>query len=384
MSLGRQPLANALVMPGGAAEETFYDLRPAACPACGLFQIVELPAPERAFNADYPFFSGGSRVMTDHFRALATEIRRMVPDLDLIVEIGSNDGTLLRNFAGAGIRHLGIEPAVARAPGVETLEAFFTTETARRIRASKGPADVIVATNVIAHIPDIGDLGRAVGTLLKDDGLFVFEAVYLGDMIATTAFDQLYNEHVFTFSATAVRNVFARHGLDLIDVSPQATQGGSMRYTLAPTGTRPIFESVAATIAGEDSQGLNRPETYRKFGQRCQATREQLVGLIADLRAQGKRIAGYGATGKSATLLNYCRLSPAEIEYIADSTPVKVGKMTPGTRIPIRSPARFAADPPDVALLLAWNHRAEIEAKERAFRDGGGKWIIHVPHVAIV
>jgi methylation protein EvaC len=390
MSFGRQPPAASLRSPDDTAPEYLFDLQPAFCPTCHLFQIVEQPAPEVMFHAAYPYFTGTSRVMADHFRGLADSLRsRWLAEVadPFVVEIGSNDGTLLSNFAAAGIRHLGIEPSAsvaeaARARGCTVQETFFGTETARQVRAKHGAADVIVGANVIAHIPAINEIGAGVAALLKDTGVFVFEVVYLGDVIRNIAFDQIYDEHVFTYSAGAVQTVFGRHGLELIDVTHLPTiHGGSMRYTLAPRGSRPVGAAVDACIADETAQGLSQPATYAAFRANCEGIRADLRALLGQLKGKGARIAGYGATGKSATLLNYCGITSQDLEFIQDSTPIKQGKLTPGTHIPIRSPAYFAENMPDYALLLAWNHRTEIEAKEQVFRARGGKWILYVPRV---
>ena len=389
MSFGQQPISQALREPDTTTPEYLFELAPALCAACGLVQIVDHPAPAQMFNADYPFFSSSSRFMTLHFATFAADLiaaRPALADDGLVVEIGSNDGTLLGNFARAGVRHLGVEPsagiaAVARANGVATRIDFFDAASAANIRAEHGPADLIVATNAIAHIGALDEVAAGVAALLATDGLFVFEAVYLGDVVRNTAFDQIYDEHIFTFSALAVANAYARHGLELIDTAPQPVHGGSMRYTLAPTGHRAADPRVAATIAADQHDGLADPATYTAFAARCAAVRDALAGLVGGLVADGHTVVGYGATAKSATLLNYCQFSPTTLAYIQDSTPEKHGKLTPGTHIPIRPPAEFRADAPDYALLLAWNHRAEIEAKEAAWRAGGGKWVLYVPEV---
>jgi len=392
MSFGPQPPAATLRAVDDTSPEYFYELQPAFCSTCQLFQTVEQPAPEVMFHPQYFYLTGTSRVMTEHFRSLAETLRQswLGDSRDpFVVEIGSNDGTLLSNFARAGIRHLGIEPsasvaAAARAQGCDVQESFFGLDTARGVRAAHGPADVIVGANVIAHIPAINEIGAGVAALLKDTGVFVFEVVYLGDVIRNTAFDQIYDEHVFTYSAAAVRTVFGRHGLELIDVTPlPAIHGGSMRFTLAPKGARPVAPAVDACIAAELAQGLSDIATYAGFRASCERIRTDLRALLAALKAKGARIAGYGATGKSATLLNYCGIDGKYLDFVQDSTPAKQGMLTPGTRLPIRSPAYFDEHRPDYALLLAWNHRAEIEAKEQAFRAAGGRWIVYVPRVEV-
>ena len=212
----------------------------------------------------------------------------------------------------------------------------------------------------------------------------MFEDPYLGDMIAKTSYDQIYDEHVFIFSATAVAAAFGRHGFELIDVMPQVTHGGSMRYVLAPMGSHPISANVGSQLAGERAQGLDRPATYEQFRLNCEASRKALMETLEALRRQGKRVVGYGATSKSTTVTNYCGIGPRHIEFISDTTPIKQGKLSPGAHIPVRPYAAFAEDLPEYALLFAWNHAAEIREKEQAFKARGGKWITYVPRVEVI
>jgi methylation protein EvaC len=391
MSLGRQPAAQVLVDPEKRRDQFTYELKPAVCYSCCLLQLVEVPAPEFLFCESYPYFTGTSQAMSEHFRQWAERLISKFSDRQdpFVVEIGSNDGTLLQNMARAGVRHLGVEPAasvakVAQEKGVTVLETFFNARTATQIRAQQGPADAIVAANVIAHIPAINEVAGGVSILLKDDGIFTFEAIYLGDLVRNTMLDQLYDEHVFTFSVQSVYQVFGRFGLELIDVEHQETHGGSMRYTLAHKGRHPVQKSVEKAIEQEHEMGLYDPRTYEEFAGRARRIRDRFVNLLRDLRAQGKRIAGYGATAKSTTILNYCGIDSQLVDYITDNTPAKQGKLTSGSHIIVRSPAYFAEDRPDYTVLLAWNHQCEIEKKESAYREAGGKWIVYVPEVAVI
>jgi len=391
MSFGRMPIANGFLTAAELPDEYFYELAPAVCSRCGMFQLIEQPAPERMFHTQYAFYSATSRHMQGHFERFAHAVMagplagRSDP---FVVEIGSNDGSMLRHFAAAGIRHLGIEPSAnvadaARAVGIETLTAFFDEELAGQVADTHGPADVVLATNALCHIGDLAGVARGVARLLKPDGVFIFEDPYLGAMIEKAAYDQIYDEHVFMFSATSVRYAFALHGFDLIDVEPQPTHGGSMRYTLA-RGGEGASPRVAEWLAREQAQGLDRAETYHRFRQSCERSRGELMRLLDDLRRQGKRVAGYGATSKSATVTNYCGITPAHVDYIADTTPIKQGRLSPGAHIPVRPYDEFARDHPDYALLFAWNHEAEIREKEAAFLDRGGRFIRYVPDVRIV
>jgi methylation protein EvaC len=211
----------------------------------------------------------------------------------------------------------------------------------------------------------------------------VFEEPYLGDMIAKTSYDQIYDEHVFIFSALSVSYVFGRHGLELIDVVPQSTHGGSMRYVLGPKGAHEVSPEVARTLAKEREQGLHTAETFVQFRDDCERSRDALLELLTKLKNEKKRVVGYGATSKSTTVLNFCGIGPDLIEFISDTTPIKQGQYTPGTHIPVKSHEAFEEDHPDYALLFAWNHAGEIMEKEQGFNSEGGKWIYFVPEVTV-
>lgn len=392
MFFGRMPIANGFLKASQIPSEYFFELAPAFCSHCGCFQLVEQPAPEKMFHENYAFFSSTSRYMQAHFKEFADLVMnqfftsRKDP---FVVELGSNDGIMLRNFKNAGYRHLGIEPSenvadIARSQGIQTLSEFFTLDLANRLVKEHGHADAVLAANVMCHIPDINAVAVGMARLLKPDGVLMFEDPYLGDMIAKTSYDQIYDEHVFIFSATSVAWTFGQHGLELIDVLPQVTHGGSMRYVLALKGSHTISPNVNLLLEKEKTQGLHQAETYDRFKNNCEASRKALKDLLESLRREGKRVVGYGATSKSTTVTNYCGIGPEHIEFISDTTPIKQSKLTPGTHIPVKAYEAFAQNPPDYALLFAWNHAAEIFEKEKAFKAGGGKWITFVPRVEII
>jgi methylation protein EvaC len=392
MSFGRMPIANGFLVASEIPNEYFFELAPAFCGACGMVQIVEQPQPEKMFHGQYAFFSSTSRHMQTHFEGFANAVMGEVlsgrPD-PFVVELGSNDGIMLRHFQRRGIRHLGIEPSVnvadvARGHGIRTISAFFNRKLADDIVAEHGHADAILAANVMCHIPDLPGVAAGAQRLLKPDGVLIFEDPYLGDIITKTSYDQIYDEHVFIFSVGSVARAFAMHGLELVDVIAQPTHGGSMRYMLAPKGSRPVSLSVAEQLAKERTQGLDRAETYSRFKQNCETSRERLMQTLKELRRQGKRIAGYGATSKSTTVTNYCGITPEHIAFISDTTPIKQGKLSPGAHIPVKPYSDFTRTYPDYALLFAWNHANEIREKEIAFIAAGGRWIVYVPEVKIV
>ena len=390
MSFGeKMPIANGFLTPDQFADEYFFNLAPAVCGTCGMVQLIDQPNPERMFHENYAFFSSTSRYMQVHFKNFADSVYKTYfsdsTDDPFVVELGSNDGIMLGNFAARKIRHLGIEPSsnvadVARGKGINTISEFFGEPLARRILEEQGPADAILAANVMCHIPNLNEVAAGVRILLKPDGVLVFEDPYLGDMVEKTSYDQIYDEHVFIFSASSVSQAFGRHGLELINAEPQITHGGSMRYTIAAKGSRPVAPAVAETLKRESALGLGSAETFEKFRANCEGSRERLMNTLEDTRAKGMTVVGYGATSKSTTVITYCGITDAHLAYIADTTPVKQGKFSPGAHIPIKPYEDFVASYPDQAVLFAWNHMKEIMEKEDGFKNAGGRWIHFVPY----
>jgi methylation protein EvaC len=357
-----------------------------------MVQLTELVERERMFHDSYAFFSSTSQRMQAHFKSFAEGVRqRFLSDVSdpFVVEIGSNDGIMLQNFAGWGVRHLGVEPsanvaAVAQQKGIRTVSRFFDEELATQILTENGPVSAFLGANVMCHIPYIHAVMGGIKRLLAPRGVLVFEDPYLGDIIEKTSYDQIYDEHAFYFSVGSIENLVARHELELVDVEAQPVHGGSMRYTIAHRGARPVSEAVVRQRQREQELGLERLETYERFRQNVERSREELVGLLNELKRAGKRVAAYGATSKSTTVTNYCAIGPELVSYISDTTPIKQGKFSPGAHIPVVPHAAFAADPPDYTLLFAWNHAQEILEKERAYRESGGRFILYVPNVHVV
>ncbi|MCZ6525881.1 MAG: class I SAM-dependent methyltransferase [Gammaproteobacteria bacterium] len=392
MSFGKMPIANGFLAEDEFPEEYFFEMEVAFCETCGTFQLVEQPDARRMFHENYAFFSSLSKNMQVHFKQFAEFIMsRFLEDRDdpFVVELGSNDGIMLRHFKQGNYRHLGVEPSenvadVARSKGIQTISEFFSLELAKKIVAEHGHADALICANVMCHIPTINDIAAGISELLTSDGVLVFEEPYLGDMLTRTSYDQIYDEHVFVFSAHSVSYAFGRHGLELIDLIPQTTHGGSMRYVLAPVGSHTVSPIVAEIIEKERDQGLHLAQTFERFKENCESSRTALVELLTRLKDANKRVVGYGATSKSTTVLNYCGIGPDLIDYISDTTPIKQGKFTPGTHIPVKPHDAFEQDHPEYALLFAWNHATEIFEKEEAFSSEGGKWIYFVPKVKVV
>lgn len=390
LSFGRMPLANGFLSPEDFATEFFFELNVGFCERCALVQLTNVVDREKMFHDRYPFYSSTSVRMAAHFQEWAKRVQAeyLRSDDPFVVEMGSNDGILLQPFASAGIRHLGIEPSAnvaeaARAKGVRTLTRFFDAETARAVVDEHGQADVFLAANCMCHIPYLRSIAEGIRILLKPRGVLIFEDPYLGDILETVAYDQIYDEHAFYFSVEAVARIFARHGLEVVDVESQAVHGGSMRYVLARPGVFPPAPAVAGLRALEEKRGLGRLETFGRFKKDVERSRDELGALLRDLKRQGRRVVGYAATSKSTTVANYCEITPDLVEYISDTTPLKQGKYSPGVHIPVKPHAEFQARYPDYALLFAWNHAAEVLAKEREFQAAGGRWIVYVPRVAV-
>lgn len=390
LNLGRQPLGNGFITKE-KKEEFFYDLRCGFSPISQLFQIIDQPPPEVMFHDAYAFHSGTSTRMSHHFKMLSDAIadKEDLSDTSFVVEIGCNDGIFLKHVSERGIPHLGVEPArdvadLAERSGVNVLRSFFNFDTAQRIIQDHGRASVVVAANVMCHIPDIRGLAEAVAALLKPEGVLIFEDPYLGDVLRLGSYDQIYDEHVFLFSALSVSKIFAEVGLELVDVEPQPTHGGSMRYTLAASGRRPKTTAVDTVIAEELRQGLDRTETFYTFAQRVATSAKALSYTLEDLRSKNKKIGAYGATSKSTTIYNYAKIDRSLISCIFDNSASKIGKLTPGMHIPIVDESKFALDPPDVTFLAAWNHEREILDRYPSYAESGGLWLTHLPSVRFV
>lgn len=389
LDLGPQPISNTYPESVSDRALPYFRLAVGVCTTCAMVQQTEQVPAQSMYGAEYPFRTSTSTRMSEHFRDTAqgfvSELSR-IPD-PFFVEIGCNDGTLLGQVAGTGIRQLGVDPAgdaaeAAERSGARVVVDYFGETSAKSVRARHGTADVVYSANTISHIGALDEVFRGLDLLLSQDGVFVIEDRYLADIVEGTYFDQIYDEHIYLFSVRSVDNLASLFGLELVDVERLGTHGGSMRYTISRRGARPVSSSVAEALAEEERAGLGVPETYVRFGQRVENIRAELVGLLQDLRTKGASVVGYAATSKSATVLNYCGIGPDLLPFVCDSTPEKQGRLTPGSWIPIRPPEAFVPYP-DYALLFAWNHAEEIMSKERAFSEGGGRWITYVPEVRV-
>ncbi|MGP4029184.1 methyltransferase domain-containing protein [Actinomadura sp. 3N407] len=390
LDLGRQPLSDRFPAPDDEGEEFFYRLGVGRCRTCTMVQLTEEVPRHLMFHEDYPYHSSGSSVMREHFakaaqRFLATELTGPDP---FVVEVGCNDGIMLGTIQAAGVRHLGFEPStgvaeVARSKGMRIRTDFFEAATAMEVRAAEGPADVIYAANTMCHIPYLESVLKGADALLTPDGVFVFEDPYLGDIVAKNSFDQIYDEHFYLFSAGSVRAMAERFGFELVDVERLPVHGGEVRYTLARGGARTPTAAVGRLLADERDRKVTDLASLRAFTADVHKIRDDLVALLERLRAEGRRVVGYGATAKSATVTNFCGIGPDLVSFVCDTTPSKQNRLTPGRHIPVRPAAAFSDPYPDYALLFAWNHAEEIIAKEQEFQQSGGRWIRYVPEVHV-
>lgn len=391
LSLGKTPLANALLTREQLGEmERTFDLDLVFCPSCSLVQITETVSPETLF-LEYFYLSSFSETMLRHSEENVRELiqSRNLNHESFVVEIASNDGYLLQYYKRAGIPVLGIEPArniaqTAVERGISTICEFFDAELAKKLIAEGKRADVVHANNVLAHVPDLNGFVNGVQLLLKNSGVAVIEVPYVKDMIDRHEFDTIYHEHLCYFSLTALEHLFRRHGLLIEDVKRLDIHGGTLRIQArkqnADSKPRPAVDKMLA----EEAAWVGNEEFYRGFGKDVERLRVELVSMLSGLKAEGKRIAVYGASAKGSTLMNYFGLGRPLLDFVVDRSTIKQGHYTPGTHLPIYSPAMLLKEKPDYVLLLTWNFADEILQQQDEYRKQGGRFIIPIPEVRVV
>jgi len=390
LDLGLMPRSDGLLDETGLAHrESLVPLRLGYCPGCALVQLLETRPPEEMFGDDYLYFSSFSEDLLKHSRDNALELVEMrgLGSDSLVAEIASNDGYMLQNFKGEGIPVLGIDPAkqpatAAIEKGIDTVIDFFGTRVATKLRDEGRRADVIIANNVVAHVADQNDLVAGMATLLADDGIVVVEFPYVRDLIDFIEFDTIYHEHLCYFSVGSAKTLFERHGLHLNDVRRLPIHGGSLRLYFGKTAAP--SEAVTTILAEEKELGLDTYDYYADFGARVRDFRRKARELIGGLKAEGKRIAAYGAAAKGTIMLNFLDLNARAIEYAVDKNVHKQGKYMPGVRVRIDDPAKLMADKPDYVMILPWNFRDEIIRQQQAFLAAGGRFVVPIPDLEIV
>ena len=388
VDFGSMPIANAFSTKKELENEYFFAMRVGYCDKCNMVQLLEQPDRERMFHDTYAFFSSTSNYMINHFEKFANSVNSLqsLGEKSFVVEIGSNDGIMLQNFLSKNIPCLGVEPSknvahVSMEKGIDVITEFFDRPLAEDILKNYQKADAILSANVMCHIPYIHSIYEGVKTLLKEDGVFIFEDPYLGEIIEKTSFDQIYDEHVFLFSALSVSHIAKMHDLELVNVEPQVTHGGSMRYTIAHKGTKKVSKNVLSLMRKEKEMGLDKEEAYKNFAYDVNQIKNDLIELLVKLKKDGKKVVAYGATSKSTTVTNYFGISPDLVECIFDTTPIKQNKYSPGAHIPVLPYDQFRDSNPDYVLLFAWNHAEEIMKKELDYMGNEKRWITYIPKV---
>jgi hypothetical protein len=392
LQLGPTALANSFPRhPDEFEDEQAYPLDLAFCPDCSLVQIVDEIDPEELFR-DYIYVTGTSKTIAEHNRGYAKAVHThlgLAPD-DLVVEIASNDGSLLTCFRDLGVRVLGVEPArniaeVARKAGIDTVSEFFSSNLATELRSTKGPARAVVGNNVLAHVPNPADVLRGAATLLAEDGAVFVEVPYLAEFVERLEYDTVYHEHLCYFSVTALLHLCEQADLSVLGVDRFPVHGGTIRVRAGLRTTHPSHsEAVLAMAAEEEAQGLTTEARYLEFARDVEHNRRALVTLLETLRDQGLRVAGYGAPAKGNTLLNYCGIGTDLLPFTVDQNPWKVGRYTPGMHIPVKQVEALHEFEPDYVLILAWNFADEIMGQLEAFRARGGRFILPIPEPRVV
>ena len=390
LNLGVLPLANNLLDADqvGQAEET-YPLEVVMCPECALVQLTVSVPPEKMFS-EYAYLSSYAPGVVANAKELVERVvreRNLGPD-NMVMEIASNDGYLLRGYVDAGIPVLGIDPArniaeVAEERGVPTLVDFFGERVGKELRAAGKWADVIHANNVMAHVPDINGVMRGIQQVLSDSGVAIIETPYVRDLVEELEFDTIYHEHLFYYSLTALDRLFRRNGLAVVDVEKIPIHGGSLRVTAALEGRAEPSEAVRKMLADEQRDGLDGPDYYRDFAARVESLCDSLRKMLTTLKAEGKTLACYGAAAKGDTMLNTLRLGRETFDFVADRSTVKQGRLMPGAQLSIVDVDELVRTMPDYVLILAWNFAAEIMEQQAEYTQKGGRWIVPVPEPAV-
>jgi SAM-dependent methyltransferase len=392
LSLGNMPLANSLLTKDQLSKpEPIYPLELAFCRNCTLVQILESVSPDTLFR-EYVYFSSFSDTMLRHAETLVKMLiaRQQLTDESFVVEIASNDGYLLQYYKAAGITVLGVEPAlniaeVARTQrGIPTISEFFEAKLAQQIIAEKGNADIIHAHNVLAHVPDLNGVVEGFRLLLKAEGRVVVEAPYVKNMIDHAEFDTIYHEHLCYFSLTTLDKLFERHGLIIEEVERLAIHGGSLRIIAGLAATTERGQSVLDLLAEEKSWQVDQFGAYQQFADRVNRLREILRQKLTELKAEGKRVAAYGAAAKGSTLLNYFGIGQETLDFVADRSTYKQGHYMPGVHLPIYAPTKILEIQPDYLLILAWNFADEIIAQQTEYQVRGGRFIVPLPEFKVV
>ncbi|MBI3866593.1 MAG: class I SAM-dependent methyltransferase [Planctomycetia bacterium] len=371
--------------------ETHYPLEVVSCSDCGLAQLSYVVSPEVLYRHDYPYEASLTQTGRRHWDEFARNTCQAfgLTNADLVVDIGSNVGVLLECFHEYGPRILGVDPAsnivrLAERRGIETINEFFNPDVARAIVRDKGQASVVTGTNVFAHIDDVDTFMVAVDALLNKNGIFIFEAPYLANLLDSFQYDTIYHEHLSYLSLRPLIGFFGRFNMEVFDVHERDIHGGSFRVHVARKGARPVSDAVPKMLAREERMALYSDQVLDNFSKSVQQNRDDLRSLLHRLKSEGNRIAGVSAPAKGMTLLNYCRIGRETLEFITEKSTLKIGRFTPGTHIPVLPDSELLVQMPEYVLLLAWNFAQEIMQNLKEYRDRGGKFIIPIPRPHVV
>ena len=387
LALGDQPLANSFLRsPAEFPTERRFPLDVYLCEECGLVQVLDVIDAEVLFRK-YIYVTGTSETIARHNKAYAQTVVDLLGlgATDLVVEVASNDGSLLKCFQPHGVRALGVEPAsniaaIARASGVETEDTFFNRAAGPELRARHGAARAIIGNNVLAHVDDTQGFLAGAAALLADDGLVITEVPYLREFVDRLEYDTVYHEHLCYFSVSALMRLCETVGLRVVRVDHVPVHGGSIRMYAGLASKHPAHAAAVQALAAEERAcGLTSRPRYERYARDVAAQREALLALLHRLKVEGKTVAGYGAPAKGNTLLNYCGISTDLVPYTVDRNPMKIGLLTPGSHLPVLPVEALLDRQPDYLLILAWNFAGEIMAQQHEYRRRGGRCIIPIP-----
>ena len=379
LDLGKMPIANGFLNKKNNKKEFFYKLKCAFNKKLSLFQIVDFPSPKKMFNKDYPFYTSSSKFMVNHFRNFSKFLKKnYLKKNSILIEIGSNDGTFLRNFNKKN--SIGFEPStsvhnVALKKGIRSINKFFNLKNISKLKKYHGKVDLIFGANVFCHIPDQVNLIKSIDKLLSKNGAIIFEEPYLGSMYKKVSYDQIYDEHIYIFSLTSIKKIYEKFGFELVDAYHQITHGGSMRYILRRKKNLKKSKNLINLLNIEKKNKIDKFSACLKFKKNVINSKKKLRYKIKKILENKNSICGYGATSKSTTILNFCNIDNSMIDCIFDTTDDKIGKVTPGTHIPIVDYKLFKKSKYKHVFLFAWNHKKEILKKEKNKKI---KWFSHL------
>ena len=382
LDLGTQPIANNFLS-NLDEEEYKFNLTVEFDDETKLVSLGDFVKPELMFNDSYVYYSSNSKTMQKHFKDYANALKEEFSPKQ-VMEIGSNDGVFVKNFSSdttVAIEPCGNFAKITNSAGYRTYDKFWNLEAAEQIIENHGKRDLISSSNCVCHMQNLDEAFAAISKCLTDNGIFVFEDPSLLKMLERVSYDQIYDEHAHVFSVTALQNLLNRNGLEIFRVENLVVHGGSNRIYACKQKAREIENSVLENLSLEQEYGIQELATYEKFAKEVVASKDALIGLLTDMKNEGRKVVSYGATSKSTTVFNYCGIGPDLIDYIVDTTEAKQGKLSPGMHIPVVPPQSGFDDTVDVAFLGAWNYEKEILSKEENFLKTGGRFVTHIPYV---